>query len=153
MGALCLIYTHTHTLFNSPTENHDEVHDVPAIPEVGAFMKYEAQRDDLYSSLETEHPNEVGLCFLLLEGIKGRRNNKLHPRMLCCFLFCVCRGFQVWESHQSLGHGRFVLAGKVLLQSQDDTVCNDGGEDHILKWSERLELRSTQEYSQIQQIQ
>ena len=44
-------------------------------------------------------------------------------------------------SHQSLGHGRFVLSRKVLLQSQDDAVGDDGGKDHVLKRSERQKLR------------
>lgn len=44
-------------------------------------------------------------------------------------------------SHQSFGHGCFVLSGKVLLQSQDDTVGDDGGEDHVLERSGRLKLR------------
>lgn len=48
----------------------------------------------------------------------------------------------VLRSHQSLGHGRFVLSRKVLLQSQDDAVGDDGGEDHVLKQSGRLKLRN-----------
>lgn len=44
-------------------------------------------------------------------------------------------------SHQSLGHGRFVFSRKVLLQGQDDAVGDDGGEDHVLEQSGRLELR------------
>lgn len=58
---------HTHTTqFDSPTEDHNEVHDIPPVSEVGAFMKYKAQGDDLYPRLKTEHPYEVGLCLLLL---------------------------------------------------------------------------------------
>lgn len=45
-------------------------------------------------------------------------------------------------SHQPLGHGGFVLPRKVLLQGQDDAVGDDGGEDHVLKRSERLKSRS-----------
>ena len=58
-------HTHTHTLLDSPTEDHNEVHDVPAVPEVRAFMKHKAQGDDLYPGLKTEHPDEVGLRLLL----------------------------------------------------------------------------------------
>lgn len=54
-----------HTLLDSPTEDHDEVHDVPPIPEVRAFMKHKAQGDDFYACLKTEHPYEVGLRLLL----------------------------------------------------------------------------------------
>lgn len=57
---------HTHTLLDSPTKDHNEIHDVPSISEVGTFMKHKAQGDDLYPSLKTEHPNEVGLSLLLL---------------------------------------------------------------------------------------
>lgn len=56
---------HMHTLLDSPTEDHDEVHDVPPIPEVRAFMKHKAQGDDFYACLKTEHPYEVGLRLLL----------------------------------------------------------------------------------------
>lgn len=52
---------------------------------------------------------------------------------------CVCGSC---AAHQSFGHGCFVLSGKVLLQSQHNTVGDDGGEDHVLKWSGRLKLRS-----------
>lgn len=45
------------------------------------------------------------------------------------------------ESHQPLGHGSLVLSRKVLLQRQDDAVGDDGGEDHVLKWSGGQELR------------
>lgn len=55
-------------------------------------------------------------------------------RVKCC---CVCRCI-VCVSHQPLWHGCFVLSGKVLLQRQDDAVGDDGGEDHVLKWSGRL---------------
>ena len=41
-------------------------------------------------------------------------------------------GADVW-SHQSLGHGRFVLSREVLFQGQHHTVGGDGGQDHILK--------------------
>lgn len=64
--------TRMQTLLDSPTEDNNEVHDVPPIPEVRTFMKHKAQSDDFYSCLKTEHPYEVGLCLLLL--VKRKRN-------------------------------------------------------------------------------
>lgn len=65
-------HTLTHTLghadphfFYSPAEDHDEVHDIPPVPEVRSFMKHEAQGYDLYPGFKTEHSNEVGLRLLL----------------------------------------------------------------------------------------
>lgn len=60
-------------LFHSPTEDHNEVHDVPPVPEVGAFMEHKAQGDDLYTRLEAEHPYEIGLCLLLLMQSKSHK--------------------------------------------------------------------------------
>jgi len=37
--------------------------------------------------------------------------------------------------YQSFGQRRLVSIRKVLFQSQDNAVCNDGGEDHPFKWS------------------
>lgn len=58
---------------DSPAEDYNKIHDVPAVPEVGPFMKHKAQSDDLYPSLKTEHPYEVRLCFLLLVWNKVRQ--------------------------------------------------------------------------------
>lgn len=63
---------------DSPTEHHNEIHDVPPIAKVGAFMEYEAQGDDLDSRLQTEHPNEVRLGLLLLMQSKGKSFNQHH---------------------------------------------------------------------------
>lgn len=82
-----------------------------------------------------------------IDSIRGHLNiffnfsNLIEDCEMC--VWCVCRCFRVRISHQSLGHGRFVLSGKVLFQSQDDTVGDDGGEDHVLEWSERLKLRNS----------
>lgn len=54
-----------YTLADSPTEDHDKVHDVPAIPKIGTFVEHKTQGDDFYPSLKTKHPNEVGLRLLL----------------------------------------------------------------------------------------
>ena len=52
---------------HSPTEHDDEVHDVPAVPQVGAFVENKAEGQQLDPGLEAEDPDEVRLCFLLLE--------------------------------------------------------------------------------------
>lgn len=36
-------------------------------------------------------------------------------------------------TYQSAGHRGLVVLGKMLLQSQDDAVGDDGGQDHVLK--------------------
>lgn len=58
-------HTHRHGGTYSPTEDHNEVHDIPSVPEIGAFVEHEAQSNDLYTSLKAKHANEVGLCLLL----------------------------------------------------------------------------------------
>lgn len=65
---------------DSPTEDHNEVHDVPPVPEVGPFMENKAQGNDLYSSLKAEHPDEVRLCLLLL--MSRRRDRQVKKRLL-----------------------------------------------------------------------
>lgn len=46
-------------------------------------------------------------------------------------------------TYQSSGHGGLVVLGKMLLQGQDNAVGNDGGQDHVLKWRGKQELRNT----------
>lgn len=53
---------------NSPAEDHDEVHDVPAIAQIGALVENKPQSHNLNPSLEAENPDEVGLRLLLPEG-------------------------------------------------------------------------------------
>ena len=48
------------------------------------------------------------------------------------------------DTHQPFGHGRLVVDGQVLLQGEDDAVGDDGGEDHVLEGSGRVQLRETQ---------
>lgn len=55
----------TRRALDSPREDDHEVHYIPAIAEVGAFVKRKAQGDDLNGSLETEYSNKVGLCVVL----------------------------------------------------------------------------------------
>lgn len=50
---------------DSPCEDDHEVHYIPAVAEVGAFVKSKAQGDDLNGSLKTEYSNKVGLCVVL----------------------------------------------------------------------------------------
>ena len=52
---------------DSPAEHHDEVHDVPAVPQVGPLVEHEAQRQQLDARLEAEDPDEVGLRLLLVD--------------------------------------------------------------------------------------
>lgn len=58
---------------DSPAEDHDEVHHVPAVAQVGALVEHEAQSHDLNPSLEAENPDEVRLRLLLPEGNGGTR--------------------------------------------------------------------------------
>ena len=53
---------------DSPAEDHDEVHDIPAVAQVRALVENEPQSHDLNPSLKAENPDEVGLCLLLPEG-------------------------------------------------------------------------------------
>ncbi|TNN64930.1 hypothetical protein EYF80_024814 [Liparis tanakae] len=105
---------------NSPAEHHDEVHDVPAVPQVGAFVEDEAQGHQLDARLEAEGPDEVGLRLLLWGQRRGAA-------------VCEEDEGQGRCPHQSLGHGGLVLPGEVLLQGQDHAVGGDGGQDHVLK--------------------
>lgn len=50
---------------HSPAEYDYEVHDVPAVPQVRAFMENETKGQQLDPRLETEDPDEVRLCLLL----------------------------------------------------------------------------------------
>ncbi len=50
---------------HSPTEHDYEVHDVPAVPQVGPFMENKTERHQLDPRLKTEDPNKVRLCLLL----------------------------------------------------------------------------------------
>lgn len=58
---------------HSPTEHDYEVHDVPAIPQVGTFMENKPQRHQLYPRLEAEDADEVRLCLLLRGGHNKNR--------------------------------------------------------------------------------
>lgn len=102
-------------------------------------MEHEAQGDDLYPGLEAEHSDEVGLRLLL------HTHQETESEPLASESEDLTTEASPWaglgDSHQSLGHGRFVFSGKVLLQGQDDAVGDDGGEDHVLEQSGRLKLR------------
>ena len=58
---------------HSPCEHHHEVHDVPTIPQVRVLVEGETKRQDLYSRLKTEDPDEVRLRIILRrERERGR---------------------------------------------------------------------------------
>lgn len=50
---------------DSPAEDHDEVHDIPAIAEVRALMEDEPQGHDFDPSFKAKDPNEIRFCLLL----------------------------------------------------------------------------------------
>ena len=54
-----------------PCKDHHEVHDIPAIPQVGALVKDKAQRDDFDPSLEAEDADEIGLRVILRSTEQG----------------------------------------------------------------------------------
>lgn len=51
----------------SPTEHDYEVHDVPAVPQIGAFMENKTKRHQLDPCLKAEYPNKIWLSLLLWE--------------------------------------------------------------------------------------
>ena len=54
-----------------PRYNHNKVHDVPHVAEVGVLVEDEAHRDDLGAHLHSEDPHEDGLQLLQLQGEDG----------------------------------------------------------------------------------
>lgn len=52
-----------------------------------------------------------------------------------------CVQDRVRFTYQALGERRLVPIGQMLFQSQNDTVGNDGSENHPLKWSEGCQSR------------
>lgn len=60
-----------------PCEDHHEVHDVPAVPEIGALVKHEAQSYDLDARLEAKDADEVRFRVILRRST-GQRS----PRSL-----------------------------------------------------------------------
>lgn len=52
---------------DSPRQHNDEIHHVPAVTEVGAFVESKAKCDDLNPSLKAKDANKVGLCVILRE--------------------------------------------------------------------------------------
>lgn len=57
---------------DSPGQHNNEIHHVPTVTEVGAFVKSKAKCNDLNPSLKAKYANKVGLCVILQE-----RNKKL----------------------------------------------------------------------------
>lgn len=57
--------THSGQAGHLPREDHHKVHDVPAIPQVGALVESKSERDDLDPRLKAEDADEVGLCVIL----------------------------------------------------------------------------------------
>lgn len=50
---------------DSPRQHNDEIHYIPAVTEVGAFVKSKAKCNDLNPSLEAKYANKVGLGVIL----------------------------------------------------------------------------------------
>lgn len=61
-----------------PCEDHHEVHDVPAVPKVGALVENEAQGYDLDARLEAKDPDEVRLRVILKKSTG--QNSPLCPQ-------------------------------------------------------------------------
>lgn len=55
---------------NLPTQDHNEIHDIPSIPQIWALVENKSQSNDFNASFKTEDPNEVGFCLLLQGGNK-----------------------------------------------------------------------------------
>lgn len=56
---------------DSPTEDHDEVHDIPAIAEVRALMEDEPQGHNFDTSFKAKDPNEIRFRLLLRDEKHG----------------------------------------------------------------------------------
>jgi len=69
---------------DSPSEDDHEVHYIPAVAEVGAFVKCKAQGNDLNGGLETEYSNKVGLCVVLQKDRKNRKRDEIDRRRSFC---------------------------------------------------------------------
>lgn len=50
---------------DSPTEDHDEIHDIPAIAEVRALMEDEPQGHNFDTGFKAKDPNEIWFCLFL----------------------------------------------------------------------------------------
>lgn len=70
---------------DSPREDDHKVHYIPAIAEVGAFVKCEAQGDDLNGGLKTEYSNKVGLCVVLQKDRENQRGEETSRRISFCW--------------------------------------------------------------------
>lgn len=44
-------------------------------------------------------------------------------------------------TYQSAGHRGLVILRKMLFQGQDNAVGNDGGQNHVLKWRRKEEVK------------
>lgn len=65
---------------DSPRKDDHEVHYIPTVAEVGAFVKSKAQGNDLNGSLKTEYSNKVGLCVILQRNREFWREHETHRR-------------------------------------------------------------------------
>lgn len=59
-------------LAHLPREDHHEVHDIPAVPKVGALVENKAQGYDLDARLEAKDPDEVRLRVILRKSTGQR---------------------------------------------------------------------------------
>lgn len=64
-----------------PCEDHNEIHHVPTISEVRAFVKNKPQSNDLYTSFKTKYSNKVRLS-VILQRTKSRSVKDAHMTAL-----------------------------------------------------------------------
>ncbi|PWA26725.1 hypothetical protein CCH79_00000651 [Gambusia affinis] len=90
---------------DSPCEDDHEVHYIPAVAEVRAFVKREAQGDDLNGRLETEYSNKVRLCVVLEANGEEEELKEQHEEVFLKIFFTVLKSsvgeFSTTESDSS----------------------------------------------------
>ena len=74
---VCVCLAHDRFACHSPCEHHHEVHDIPAVSQVGVLVEGETKSQDLYSRFKAEDPNEVRLCVILVNDEKAREITKV----------------------------------------------------------------------------
>lgn len=84
---------------HSPAEHNDEVHDVPAVPQVRAFMENKTERHQFNPRLEAEDPDEVRLGLLLRKQSARRKTVRLGSKN-----GSTCKVESFHSSHYHLGH-------------------------------------------------
>ena len=115
--AMNLLLRLGHQHGQKPWDHHDEIHDVPGVPEIGVRVEDETHGDNLGAHLHCEDSHEVRLEFLL--------NIIIHFNQV--LFLCEC--------YQLKCKNCFVSIRKVSVHGHDHTVGHDGQDDAVLERS------------------